>query len=149
MRQSRGMSCIFWYHVLTQNFKVSLPHIISVHSEFSSGKIFIIWWILTVLQQDVWTIFFDGISLLTFVNFLVPPTCTIKLLEGCGFVKYAHREMAQAAINSLNGIYTMRVRSLHFPSGALFWVLSQSQWLITPFSVVGVWPAIDCSFCWS
>ncbi|XP_022860886.1 flowering time control protein FCA-like [Olea europaea var. sylvestris] len=28
--------------------------------------------------------------------------------RGCGFVKYAHREMAQAAINSLNGIYTMR-----------------------------------------
>lgn len=30
-------------------------------------------------------------------------------LEGCGFVKYSHREMALAAINALNGCYTMRV----------------------------------------
>ncbi|KAK4759327.1 hypothetical protein SAY87_022458 [Trapa incisa] len=28
--------------------------------------------------------------------------------RGCGFVKYAHRDMALAAINGLNGIYTMR-----------------------------------------
>lgn len=35
-------------------------------------------------------------------------------LEGCGFVKYSQREMALAAINSLNGCYTMRV-SVKFP----------------------------------
>lgn len=29
--------------------------------------------------------------------------------EGCGFVKYSQRDMALAAINALNGIYTMRV----------------------------------------
>ncbi|PKI48090.1 hypothetical protein CRG98_031534 [Punica granatum] len=28
--------------------------------------------------------------------------------RGCGFVKYAHKDMAWAAINALNGIYTMR-----------------------------------------
>ncbi|CAA3016616.1 flowering time control FCA isoform X3 [Olea europaea subsp. europaea] len=28
--------------------------------------------------------------------------------RGCGFVKYAHRDMAQAAISSLNGVYIMR-----------------------------------------
>ncbi|XP_021906734.1 flowering time control protein FCA-like isoform X2 [Carica papaya] len=28
--------------------------------------------------------------------------------RGCGFVKYSHREMALAAINALNGVYTMR-----------------------------------------
>ncbi|XP_023514090.1 flowering time control protein FCA-like isoform X1 [Cucurbita pepo subsp. pepo] len=28
--------------------------------------------------------------------------------RGCGFVKYSHRDMALAAINALNGIYTMR-----------------------------------------
>ncbi|XP_031252191.1 flowering time control protein FCA isoform X2 [Pistacia vera] len=31
-----------------------------------------------------------------------------KLSRGCGFVKYSNREMALAAINALNGIYTMR-----------------------------------------
>ncbi|XP_075477859.1 flowering time control protein FCA isoform X2 [Primulina tabacum] len=31
-----------------------------------------------------------------------------KQSRGCGFVKYSQREMAQAAINALNGIYTMR-----------------------------------------
>ncbi|KAJ7955258.1 flowering time control protein FCA [Quillaja saponaria] len=31
-----------------------------------------------------------------------------KQSRGCGFVKYGHRDMALAAINSLNGIYTMR-----------------------------------------
>lgn len=34
--------------------------------------------------------------------------------EGCGFVKFSHRDMAVAAINALNGIYTMRV-SVFFP----------------------------------
>jgi hypothetical protein len=29
--------------------------------------------------------------------------------EGCGFVKYSHRDMAVAAINALNGLFTMRV----------------------------------------
>ncbi|XP_028115077.1 flowering time control protein FCA-like isoform X2 [Camellia sinensis] len=29
-------------------------------------------------------------------------------MEGCGFVKYFHREMAMATINALNGIYTMK-----------------------------------------
>ncbi|CAL1397468.1 unnamed protein product [Linum trigynum] len=32
----------------------------------------------------------------------------MKQSRGCGFVKYAHRDMAMAAINALNGIYTMR-----------------------------------------
>ncbi|XP_028120718.1 flowering time control protein FCA-like isoform X1 [Camellia sinensis] len=31
-----------------------------------------------------------------------------KPARGCGFVKYFHREMAMAAINALNGIYTMK-----------------------------------------
>ncbi|KAL2338933.1 hypothetical protein Fmac_013379 [Flemingia macrophylla] len=31
-----------------------------------------------------------------------------KQSRGCGFVKYSHRDMALAAINGLNGIYTMR-----------------------------------------
>ncbi|KAH1243519.1 Flowering time control protein FCA [Glycine max] len=31
-----------------------------------------------------------------------------KQSRGCGFVKYSHRDMALAAINALNGIYTMR-----------------------------------------
>ncbi|XP_019463263.1 PREDICTED: flowering time control protein FCA-like isoform X2 [Lupinus angustifolius] len=31
-----------------------------------------------------------------------------KQSRGCGFVKYLHRDMALAAINALNGIYTMR-----------------------------------------
>uniref|UniRef100_A0A2P2LRL4 Uncharacterized protein MANES_03G206500 n=1 Tax=Rhizophora mucronata TaxID=61149 RepID=A0A2P2LRL4_RHIMU len=32
----------------------------------------------------------------------------MKQSRGCGFVKYLHRDMALAAINALNGIYTMR-----------------------------------------
>ncbi|KAK6913664.1 RNA recognition motif domain, partial [Dillenia turbinata] len=32
----------------------------------------------------------------------------LKQSRGCGFVKYSHRDMAMAAINALNGIYTMR-----------------------------------------
>ncbi|KAH9683896.1 Flowering time control protein FCA [Citrus sinensis] len=32
----------------------------------------------------------------------------LKQSRGCGFVKYSHRDMALAAINALNGIYTMR-----------------------------------------
>ncbi|XP_022138515.1 flowering time control protein FCA isoform X2 [Momordica charantia] len=32
----------------------------------------------------------------------------MKQSRGCGFVKYSHRDMALAAINALNGIYTMR-----------------------------------------
>ncbi|KAL3626620.1 hypothetical protein CASFOL_030169 [Castilleja foliolosa] len=32
----------------------------------------------------------------------------LKQSRGCGFVKYSQREMAQAAINALNGTYTMR-----------------------------------------
>ena len=32
--------------------------------------------------------------------------------EGCGFVKFSNREMAMAAINALNGIYTMKVSLL-------------------------------------
>ncbi|KAF3456378.1 hypothetical protein FNV43_RR01028 [Rhamnella rubrinervis] len=32
----------------------------------------------------------------------------LKQSRGCGFVKYSQREMALAAINSLNGCYTMR-----------------------------------------
>ncbi|XP_048320916.1 flowering time control protein FCA [Ziziphus jujuba] len=32
----------------------------------------------------------------------------LKQSRGCGFVKYSHREMALAAINALNGCYTMR-----------------------------------------
>ncbi|KAG6726258.1 hypothetical protein I3842_02G072200 [Carya illinoinensis] len=32
----------------------------------------------------------------------------MKQSRGCGFVKYSHRDMAVAAINALNGIYTMR-----------------------------------------
>lgn len=32
----------------------------------------------------------------------------MKQSRGCGFVKYSHREMALAAINALNGSYTMR-----------------------------------------
>jgi CUG-BP- and ETR3-like factor len=32
----------------------------------------------------------------------------MKQSRGCGFVKYAQREMAMAAINSLNGIFVMR-----------------------------------------
>ncbi|KAL0414847.1 UNVERIFIED_CONTAM: Flowering time control protein FCA [Sesamum radiatum] len=32
----------------------------------------------------------------------------MKQSRGCGFVKYSQREMAQAAINALNGTYTMR-----------------------------------------
>lgn len=32
----------------------------------------------------------------------------MKQSRGCGFVKYSHRDMALAAINGLNGIYTMR-----------------------------------------
>ncbi|KAE9609999.1 putative flowering time control protein FCA [Lupinus albus] len=31
-----------------------------------------------------------------------------KQSRGCGFVKYLHRDMALAAINALNGVYTMR-----------------------------------------
>lgn len=31
-----------------------------------------------------------------------------KQSRGCGFVKYSNRDMAMAAINALNGIYTMR-----------------------------------------
>ncbi|KAK1592305.1 hypothetical protein Q3G72_022802 [Acer saccharum] len=31
----------------------------------------------------------------------------LKQSRGCGFVKYSHRDMALAAINALNGIYTM------------------------------------------
>lgn len=34
---------------------------------------------------------------------------SLILSQGCGFVKYSHRDMALAAINALNGIYTMRV----------------------------------------
>ncbi|KAL8466419.1 hypothetical protein ACS0TY_035495 [Phlomoides rotata] len=34
----------------------------------------------------------------------------MKQSRGCGFVKYYQRDMAQAAINALNGIYTMRVQ---------------------------------------
>ncbi|KAB1201599.1 Flowering time control protein FCA [Morella rubra] len=33
---------------------------------------------------------------------------SMKLSRGCGFVKFSHRDMAVAAINALNGIYTMR-----------------------------------------
>ncbi|GAY35670.1 hypothetical protein CUMW_017680 [Citrus unshiu] len=33
---------------------------------------------------------------------------SLILSQGCGFVKYSHRDMALAAINALNGIYTMR-----------------------------------------
>lgn len=51
----------------------------------------------------------------------------MQLSEGCGFVKYYQRDMAQAAINALNGIYTMRVCSFHFFSGDIF--------LITQFIV--------------
>lgn len=36
--------------------------------------------------------------------------CLLTFCEGCGFVKYAQRDMALAAINALNGIFTMRVR---------------------------------------
>ncbi|XP_038907167.1 LOW QUALITY PROTEIN: flowering time control protein FCA [Benincasa hispida] len=32
----------------------------------------------------------------------------MKQSRGCGFVKYSHRDMALAAINALNGIFTMR-----------------------------------------
>ncbi|XP_062174448.1 flowering time control protein FCA isoform X2 [Alnus glutinosa] len=32
----------------------------------------------------------------------------MKQSRGCGFVKYSHRDMAVAAINALNGIFTMR-----------------------------------------
>ncbi|KAL5541499.1 hypothetical protein UlMin_009209 [Ulmus minor] len=32
----------------------------------------------------------------------------LKQSRGCGFVKYSHKEMALAAINALNGCYTMR-----------------------------------------
>ncbi|KZV42757.1 flowering time control protein FCA [Dorcoceras hygrometricum] len=32
----------------------------------------------------------------------------MKQSRGCGFVKYSQREMAQAAINALNGTYTMK-----------------------------------------
>ncbi|XP_052207022.1 flowering time control protein FCA [Diospyros lotus] len=32
----------------------------------------------------------------------------MKQSRGCGFVKFSHREMAMAAINTLNGIYTMK-----------------------------------------
>ncbi|KAK9049963.1 hypothetical protein SSX86_031068, partial [Deinandra increscens subsp. villosa] len=32
----------------------------------------------------------------------------MKQSRGCGFVKYSNREVAMAAINALNGIYTMR-----------------------------------------
>ncbi|XP_019075531.1 flowering time control protein FCA isoform X2 [Vitis vinifera] len=32
----------------------------------------------------------------------------LKQSRGCGFVKFSHRDMAMAAINALNGIYTMR-----------------------------------------
>ncbi|XP_057957322.1 flowering time control protein FCA isoform X3 [Malania oleifera] len=32
----------------------------------------------------------------------------MKQSRGCGFVKFSHRDMATAAINALNGIYTMR-----------------------------------------
>ncbi|KAL7178324.1 hypothetical protein ACSBR2_031472 [Camellia fascicularis] len=32
----------------------------------------------------------------------------MKQSRGCGFVKFFHREMAMAAINALNGIYTMK-----------------------------------------
>ncbi|KAJ8767319.1 hypothetical protein K2173_017363 [Erythroxylum novogranatense] len=32
----------------------------------------------------------------------------MKQSRGCGFVKFSHRDMALAAINALNGIYTMR-----------------------------------------
>ncbi|KAK6930307.1 RNA recognition motif domain, partial [Dillenia turbinata] len=32
----------------------------------------------------------------------------LKQSRGCGFVKYSQRDMAMAAINALNGIYTMR-----------------------------------------
>ncbi len=31
---------------------------------------------------------------------------------GCAFIKYSQRDHAQAAINALNGIYVMQVRSL-------------------------------------
>lgn len=34
---------------------------------------------------------------------------SLILVEGCGFVKYSHRDMALAAINALDGVYTMRV----------------------------------------
>ena len=48
-----------------------------------------------------------------FSNFYCWFSCWIHS-EGCGFVKYSHRDMALAAINGLNGIYTMRVRSACF-----------------------------------
>lgn len=35
------------------------------------------------------------------------------ILEGCGFVKFSHREMALAAIKALNGTYTMRVKLIY------------------------------------
>lgn len=36
------------------------------------------------------------------------------LFEGCGFVKFSHKEMALAAIKALNGNYTMRVKLIYY-----------------------------------
>lgn len=40
--------------------------------------------------------------------------CFFTVSKGCGFVKYARRDMALAAISALNGIYTMRVKKMLF-----------------------------------
>lgn len=42
------------------------------------------------------------------------------IFEGCGFVKFSHRDMAMAAINALNGIYTMRVSLFCYSSKVVF-----------------------------
>lgn len=43
------------------------------------------------------------------------------IFEGCGFVKFSHREMAEAAIRALNGTYVMRVRECFLPSFLFFY----------------------------
>jgi len=53
------------------------------------------------------------------------------LFEGCGFVKYSYRDMALAAINALDGLYTMRVwKKIIF---LISIILMNAFWLILYF----------------
>jgi hypothetical protein len=68
--------------------------------------------------------------------------------RGCGFVKYSSKETAMAAIDGLNGTYTMRVSCeshkylsfSHYHPLDLFCLLAS---ILSP----GLQSAIDCSVC--
>ena len=61
---------------------------------------------------------------------------------GCAFIKYSQRDHAQAAINALNGVYVMQVRSLcHEPvlRTLLMETILLGQMLVSSFCFEVMW----------